>query len=1818
MQSEMMLRRLLFTCLTLTIGTFYCSSQTIILSEPGPFVYPSQDQIITDNYNVNVSTCTSFSFSLDYSFNEPWEGSGNMETPDECVGGFLACNGDPDNQTLDCDDCWDFLDVEATLDGSQIFYDIIGDVGTTDAEQSGTIAMPPICTDMTSLNIRVRNQCWSGTEEITYSNLVVVCYQAQPLVSTNAPICDGDDLDLMGSAVDETAVTNWQWTNSGPGSIDDAGAQNTFATGASGGETYILTTTDMNACTGSESVVVTLLPAPTANDPMIDGCSTQLSNYDLTAENGNVNATETVTWYTGQPSVGGTLISPATNADITGGDIWALVTDGNGCTTEVMITVTDNGGPTGSLSGQGTLCPGDCEPIVVTVSGGTPLYNIDLNLFGIASVSVPGFDVSGIVNVCYDNGGPPFDPATNTFNVPDPGLPFDVTIELSMTGIVDANNCFGTVSGGSVFITFEPGTDINSAGPMQECDDGSGQATFTLSDLDAQINGGSGDIVVYYTDPGGIDVIGSTITTGSTTIYAQVLGTCDSEIIPIELQVINNGDAGPVQLACNASDNDNCTLCNGSGGSIAVTLYTSFGSADVESFVLQTTNSTGSSTQTISPLSTDGTYPFTITENTTFEIILVNITGQCADASDLGGAVTFTIIDAPSFDDPGSLTGCGSVTLPAFTNVGAGTSPSYFEQPGGQGDEYPVGTTITTTSTIYAYAGGPGCELEYPVVITITQPAVLSPVSDVTECGSYILPAIQGLNIEDAGYFTGPAGSGTPLNVGDAITSTGTIYIYAPCGNSEVDFLVTINAGPTFDNTMAVACDFYVLPTITGTALTGNEAYYSATSGSGSNIMVGDTIFQDSTIYIYDPLPGCEQDIPFVIDIRQEQEAGNDTLLTICVGTDTDYDPFELLGPTADTTGFWINFITGDTIGDIELFNFQDSIAGVYDYIYAIEDTICGDDAAFVAFEISDASGVDLGPDINLSLCGVDMPTFLAAGMSYTAGGDWFEIKDGDTTALDFLTFPLENVVGMDSLLYILSSGDCGQDTALLTVEILPQETAGEDVATLVCAPAFVDMIPLLVGASMVGTFSEPPLQGAVVGNAFDSGAVTAGDYIVYHIVQNQQGCPPDTAVISVTVSAGPSAGTDVTHEVCNRNINLNDYIPTDADPGGIFLQGSDTIVGGLTTIMPGDNLLFTYQVGDGVNCQVRQSEIMMSFPDTPAAFYGIPLNFCLDECRPIRIIVEDVDTIYATITDGTTSFPLVIPIPPGDSTGIELCNLEDGIFDTTNLEPNTTYTFIQDSLYSAAFGCTFDSNIARDINTNKYEGTYTDSFCSDTTIVIGDMTFDMNNTSGVATIDGGGQFGCDSTVTVNITIEDVNFGTMSYSACAGLPFVDPDFGLTWTETNDQDDVVVQTASGCDSIVSVTVVFADEVVTPFPISICPGGSEMVLGVTFDESLLTDTINTGIQSVAGCDSLVAVSVIVDANTPAQLTGQVCADYEEEVVPGIIFNMQTLGDTAVVGLATNGCDSLVINGYDYTLGGTAGTFDTITCDLSYSLEVGSTVFDISNPNGMAPVAGSGSNGCDSTVTVSITYLDLTPVYEVVPGTCTEPGYVILQSYDNAGEPFLLPELPIELPLVSGDTVFLSQTVSDGCLVEEAIYVPTQGAADYQASEMDGQITIADNGTPIDSIVWTPSTGLSCTDCPDPVATPDVTTTYTAIIYHNDGCTDEVVITIEVDEPVPTIIDYYVPNVFNPVGSPANRIFRVIIPTLADGLVTSMNIYDRWGNLMYSSTDAALLSNGGGWDGSLNGSAVRAGVYVYAITILEADGNVITKVGDVTLVD
>jgi gliding motility-associated-like protein len=123
------------------------------------------------------------------------------------------------------------------------------------------------------------------------------------------------------------------------------------------------------------------------------------------------------------------------------------------------------------------------------------------------------------------------------------------------------------------------------------------------------------------------------------------------------------------------------------------------------------------------------------------------------------------------------------------------------------------------------------------------------------------------------------------------------------------------------------------------------------------------------------------------------------------------------------------------------------------------------------------------------------------------------------------------------------------------------------------------------------------------------------------------------------------------------------------------------------------------------------------------------------------------------------------------------------------------------------------------------------------------------------------------------------------------------------------------------------------------------------------------------------------------------------------------------------------------------------------------------------------------------------------------------------------------------------------------------------------------------------WTPSTGLSCTNCPNPIATISVTTTYTVIGTDSAGCETELVITILVENPC---ADYKVPNVFTPTNPGPFGLDNVFYIKTENLSSWSIIIYDRWGKEMYKSTNPYEY-----WAGTTEGGkAVPDGVYYYLI--------------------
>ena len=106
--------------------------------------------------------------------------------------------------------------------------------------------------------------------------------------------------------------------------------------------------------------------------------------------------------------------------------------------------------------------------------------------------------------------------------------------------------------------------------------------------------------------------------------------------------------------------------------------------------------------------------------------------------------------------------------------------------------------------------------------------------------------------------------------------------------------------------------------------------------------------------------------------------------------------------------------------------------------------------------------------------------------------------------------------------------------------------------------------------------------------------------------------------------------------------------------------------------------------------------------------------------------------------------------------------------------------------------------------------------------------------------------------------------------------------------------------------------------------------------------------------------------------------------------------------------------------------------------------------------------------------------------------------------------------------------------------------------------------------------------------------------------DGCSTTDEINIDKD----CYID--IPNSFTPNGDGVNDYFlpRQLLSKGALGF--TMQVFDRWGEKVFESTNA----NGRGWDGRFNGKEQPVGVYIYMINVIYKNGRTEKYQGNITL--
>lgn len=144
------------------------------------------------------------------------------------------------------------------------------------------------------------------------------------------------------------------------------------------------------------------------------------------------------------------------------------------------------------------------------------------------------------------------------------------------------------------------------------------------------------------------------------------------------------------------------------------------------------------------------------------------------------------------------------------------------------------------------------------------------------------------------------------------------------------------------------------------------------------------------------------------------------------------------------------------------------------------------------------------------------------------------------------------------------------------------------------------------------------------------------------------------------------------------------------------------------------------------------------------------------------------------------------------------------------------------------------------------------------------------------------------------------------------------------------------------------------------------------------------------------------------------------------------------------------------------------------------------------------------------------------------------------------------------------------------------------------------------------WLPSEGLDCNDCPSPQIIAFIPQTVNLTVTDIFGCSQSYDIRINITE---DILVFY-PNVFSPNGDDINDYFFIRTNEQQVKKILELQIFDRWGGLVYQGTDISPNIEREGWDGTLLGRKMDVGTYVFVAKLLLYDDREQVYAGEILL--
>jgi gliding motility-associated-like protein len=221
------------------------------------------------------------------------------------------------------------------------------------------------------------------------------------------------------------------------------------------------------------------------------------------------------------------------------------------------------------------------------------------------------------------------------------------------------------------------------------------------------------------------------------------------------------------------------------------------------------------------------------------------------------------------------------------------------------------------------------------------------------------------------------------------------------------------------------------------------------------------------------------------------------------------------------------------------------------------------------------------------------------------------------------------------------------------------------------------------------------------------------------------------------------------------------------------------------------------------------------------------------------------------------------IPLVP---TSAAICNGQTYNFLGQNFSNPGTYTLMT----TDAQGCQTNNQLTLTVNPNL-TSTLNQSVCQG-----GSFPFNGQNysTAGSFPVTLTSQLGCDSVVTLILTVNPAPTTQLNESICAGTSFA---FGNQNLTQSGQYSQTLQTVNGCDSIINLNLIINPVLSSSQNISICQGETYSFFGQNLTSA---GSYSQTLQTTYGCDSIVNLNLtllplplapVVNSNSPVKCPG-----------------------------------------------------------------------------------------------------------------------------------------------------------------------------------------------------------------------------------------------------------------------------------------------------------------------------------------------------------